>query len=515
MKKKDAKVIVVGAGPGGLASAMLLASKGVEVTVYEKNSVIGGRSAEVRLGDYRFDLGPTFLMMKYLMDELFEAAGRRSQDYLNCQRMDPMYKLQFGKKSLLVFGDREKMKAQIEAAFPGESKGLDAFYERESLRFKHLYPCLQKTYGTLDAFLSLKLMRAIPHLAVGRSLYDVLSDYFESEELRLTFTFQSKYLGMSPWDCPGLFAMIPYTEHAHGVFHVVGGLSEISRAFARVAQEYGAKIHTSTPVKQILVRDGKAYGVLFEDGSEALADEIVVNADFGHAVKTLFPPEAMKKWTPKRLEQLKFSCSTFMLYLGLDKIYDCEHHTIFFANDYKQNLKDISDHFKMSDDFSVYIRNASLTDTTLAPPGHSALYVLAPMPNNRSGIDWELEKPKFRDKLIQFLETKTPYKGISAHIKKELVISPNDWENKQSVYIGATFNLGHQIEQLLYFRPHNEFEEFKNCFLVGGGTHPGSGLPTIFESARIAAHLIFKKHGVPVQKPISFDQMMATVEQMG
>jgi phytoene desaturase len=498
------RVLVVGAGPGGLATAMILAHRGFEVEVFEKEEIVGGRNAEIKLGPYTFDLGPTFLMMKFLMDELFEEAGRKTADYLDCRRLDPMYRLQFGDRSLLVTSDRESMKSQIEAVFPGESKKLDLFYERESKRFAAMYPCLQKTYGGLHDFLSVTLLKAFPQLAPGRSLYDVLSDYFESEELRLAFTFQSKYLGMSPWECPGLFAMIPYTEHAHGIYHVMGGLSEISKAFGRVAGENGAKIHLGRPIAEVLVENGKARGVKLPSGERVLADDVVVNADFGHAVEKLFPHEALKKWKPERLEKAKYSCSTFMMYLGLDRSYDVEHHAIFFAKDYKKNLEDISNRLCLSEDFSVYVRNASPMDPVLAPAGHSALYVLAPMPNNRSGIDWKVEGPRFREKLLDFLEKKTPFKDLRKHIREELTVSPGDWEEKFSVYKGATFNMGHQLSQLLYLRPHNEFEDFGNCYLVGGGTHPGSGLPTIFESARIASNLLSKKYGLEYPQPPPF-----------
>lgn len=508
MKKE--KVVVIGGGPGGLASAMILAHRGFDVSLYEKQSSLGGRSAEISRGGYRFDLGPTFLMMKYLLDELFEEAGTSTEEHLDCVRLDPMYRLDFGgRKSLLVTSQREEMKKQIEAVFPGESGGLDRFYDRESQRFEKLYPCLQKAYGSVTDLLSVSLLKAFPHLAAGRSLYDVLSDYFQSEELRLSFTFQSKYLGMSPWDCPGLFAMIPYTEHAHGIYHVQGGLSEIGKAFAKIARARGARLQVDAPVTRVLVEKGRASGVLLESGETVLADHVIVNADFGHAVTHLFPPEAMRKWSPKKLEKLQFSCSTFMIYLGLDRIYPCEHHAIFFAKDYKKNLKDISEHFRLSEDFSVYVRNASITDPTLAPAGHSALYILVPVPNNRSGVDWSEQREEFRNRVIGFLEKNTPYQGLSDHIREEIVITPKDWEEKRSVHLGATFNLGHQMSQLLLLRPHNAFEEFKDCYLVGGGTHPGSGLPTIFESARIASNLICAKSGVPFEEPKPFDPRKA------
>lgn len=503
------KIAVIGAGPGGLASAMLLARRGFNVKVFEKAPRIGGRTAEVKVGQYRFDLGPTFLMMRYLLDDLFADAGRNTADYLDLRALDPMYRLNFANKTMLVRPNPSDMRAEIERVFPGEGAGLDKFLSAEAFRFKKLYPCLQKDYGSPLAFLSKTLLTALPHIAVGQSLYDVLSTYFHSEELRLAFTFQSKYLGMSPWDCPGLFAMIPYTEHAHGIFHVMGGLSQIPRAFAKVACEEGAQVHTSCGVRQVLLNNGKACGVELETGEKIPADEVVINADFGHAMSTLFPGANLGKYAPAVLEKRKFSCSTFMLYLGLDRTFpEAEHHMIVFAQDYKKCLESITKTKTLNDDLSVYIRNAVTLDPSCAPSGHSALYVLAPVPNNTSGIDWEQHKSAFRESLLALLERRTPYKDLRDHIKTELIITPADWEKQTNVFLGATFNMGHSWDQMLYFRPHNKFELFDNTYLVGGGTHPGSGLPTIFESARISSNLISDKYGVPHVDPTPFEELV-------
>lgn len=490
-------VIVVGAGPGGLATAMLLAQRGFRVQVFEKQDVIGGRNAKVRLGEYRFDLGPTFLMMKFLLDELFAEGGRRSSDYLQFRRLDPVYALNFPDKTMLVRSDPEAMKAEIEAHFPGEGASLDRFLQQESQRFRKLYPCLQKNYGTVASLLSPSLLAAAPYIAAGRSLHSVLGDYFRSEQLRLAFTFQSKYLGMSPWDCPGLFTMIPYTEHAHGVYHVMGGLSRISDALAEVAREEGAEIHTSTPVARVLLDGRRAIGVELASGEKVYGDDVVINADFGHAMATLFPEKMLGRYTPAKMRKRKYSCSTFMMYLGLDRTYEAEHHTIVFARDYKRNIEAITRGVAQFEDISVYVRNAGKVDSYGAPAGHSALYVLVPVPNNTSGIDWEQHKQAMRETVFRVLRERTSYGDLRPHIQRELIITPADWERKHSVFLGATFNLAHSWNQMLYLRPHNEFEEFSNCYLVGGGTHPGSGLPTIFESARISANLICRKHEVP------------------
>lgn len=502
------KVVVVGAGPGGLGTAMLLAKRGLQVQVFEKQAVVGGRNAVVALGDYRFDLGPTFLMMRFLLDELFEESGRKASDYLDFRLLDPMYRLNFEEKSVLARSRPEEMRAEIERVFPGEGEGLDRFLARESVRFRKLYPCLQKPYSSVLQLFSPTLMAALPHIAPGRSLHKVLASYFRSEELRLAFTFQSKYLGMSPWDCPGLFAMIPYTEHAHGVYHVQGGLSRISSAMAQVATEHGAEIHTSAPVRRVLTRGRRAVGVELQSGEKIACDDVVINADFGHAIATLFDGSELKHYSVEGLKKRRWSCSTFMMYLGVDCTFpDAEHHTIVFAKDYKRNLDDITHRRIASDDVSVYVRNSAVTDPGTAPPGCSALYILVPVPNNDSGINWEEEKHRYRERVLRILEERTAYQNLKQHIREELVITPEDWEKKQAVFMGATFNMGHNWTQMLFMRPHNRFEEFEHCYLVGGGTHPGSGLPTIFESARISSNLICRGYRIPHPVPKPLERM--------
>jgi len=494
-KKKN--VVIVGAGPGGLATAMLLAQRGFRVQVFEKQDVIGGRNAEVKLGEYRFDLGPTFLMMKFLLDELFAEGGRNSSDYLQFRKLDPMYALNFPDKTMLARSHPEAMKAEIERNFPGEAANFDRFLKRESQRFKKLYPCLQKPYGTLASMISPTLLAAVPHIAAGRSLYSVLGDYFHSDELRLAFTFQSKYLGMSPWDCPGLFTMIPYTEHAHGVYHVMGGLSRISDAFAQVSREEGAEIQTSAPVARVLLDGRRAIGVELASGEKVHCDDVIINADFGHAMATLFDEKSLGRYKPSAMRKRRFSCSTFMMYLGLDRTYDAEHHTIVFARNYKRNIEAITQGRPGFEDMSLYIRNSMKTDPYGAPPGHTALYILVPVANNTAGIDWKEHKEEVRDYIFRTLRERTVYGDVTPHLQEEMIVTPEDWERKYSVFLGATFNMSHSWNQMLYLRPHNEFEMFSNCYLVGGGTHPGSGLPTIFESARISANLICQKYAIP------------------
>jgi phytoene desaturase len=259
---------------------------------------------------------------------------------------------------------------------------------------------------------------------------------------------------------------------------------------AKVIQEDGGRIHLNTPVKQLQVKDRTAKGVLLENGRSIEADQVIINPDFAWAMSSIVKPEDRKKYTDARLKKMEYSCSTFMLYLGVNRKYDIPHHNVIFAQSYRDNVDEIVRTKTLPRDPSVYIQNASITDPTLAPAGKSAIYVLVPIANQTSGIDWAKEKKGFRDLVIRIIQDKTELKDLEQHIEVEKVITPADWQHEYNIYNGATFNLSHKITQMLSFRPHNRFEEFRNCYLVGGGTHPGSGLPTIYQSGRIAAGMI-------------------------
>ena len=486
-------IAIIGAGPGGLTAGMLLAKRGYKVSLFEKEAKVGGRNASIEMNGYTFDIGPTFLMMTFVLREMFAEAGRSLDDYCKVTPLDPMYKLSFKDFALFPSTSKEYMKEQIAKLFPGNEKGVDLFHKKEKIRYDKMYPCLKKDYSSLKAMFSADLIKALPYLSLNKSLIGALSRYFTPEELQICFTFQAKYIGMSPWECPAAFAIMPYIEHSMGVDHVEGGLSKISEAMAKVIEELGGEIHLNTPVKKVRVEGRNATGIELADGRVVNADSVVVNADFGHAMETLFDKGVIRKWKPEKLRRKKYSCSTFMLYLGVDKLYDEPHHQIIFSNDYKENVNDIITRSKLSDDMSIYVRNASKTDTTIAPEGHSAIYVLVPTPNMLNTVTWDANTVKeYRDKVVRRIMDRTSMKDLDNHITCEKLITPADWQNERSIFLGATFNLGHNIAQMLYLRPRNKFEELNHCYLVGGGTHPGSGLPTIYESARISANLIDK-----------------------
>lgn len=504
MNLKKKKIIVIGAGPGGLACGMILAHRGFDVVVLEKAPQVGGRNSSIQEKGYTFDTGPTFLMMKFILDEIFEEAGRQTKDYLQCVRLDPLYRLTFSGegKTLIVPDSIEDKVSTINNLFPGESEGFKKFLEREETRFRKLYPCIQQDYSSLSQFFSLKLLSAVPYLGLYQSVFKNLGRYFKDENLKLALSFQSKYLGMAPWDCPALFTMLSFIEHRYGIFHVIGGLNRISRSMAEVIQEQGGKILTDTPVRELVLDGKKVTGVRLDSGEILSADEVVVNADFAHAMTNLVPPGALKKYSPEKIGNMEYSCSTFMLYLGVDKQYPhLNHHNIFFSENYREAINKLFAGKNQGEDFSFYVQNPYVSDSSLAPEGKSTLYVLVPAPNNRSGLNWAAEKQTYRDLVLRKLESVAGLENLEKHIEVEKIVTPQDWEDKASIFLGATFNLSHIFPQLLYRRPHNRFEDLDRCYLVGGGTHPGSGLPTILESARISSNMICQKYGIPYRSP--------------
>jgi phytoene desaturase len=310
----------------------------------------------------------------------------------------------------------------------------------------------------------------------------------------MAFSFQSKYLGMSPFNCPSLFSILSFLEYEYGVWHPIGGCSAISDGMARVARELGVTFSLGDEVKELLFDGRRAVGVSSRTG-ERRADAVVVNADFAQAMTRLVPNSLRRRWTDEKIEKKRFSCSTFMMYLGLEGQHDgLPHHTIHCASDYAANLADVESRHVLSDDPSFYVQNACVTDYTLAPKGCSTLYVLAPVTHRHENVDWKREAPAFRARLLKQLR-KIGIQDVEKRIRYENIITPADWEQKYAVYRGATFNLAHTWRQMLHLRPRNRFEDLDGVYLVGGGTHPGSGLPVIYESARITSRLLLADFG--------------------
>lgn len=491
---KPKHVLIIGAGPGGLATAMLLANSGIKVTVLEKQPRVGGRTSCIEGGGYRFDLGPTFFLYPQVLEEIFKAVGRDLHEEVPMKRLDPQYRLTFGSGGELnATPDIDRMCAEVARLSPGDAPRFRKFMDDNRVKLEKFAPCLQTPFLGWTSLVSARLLAVLPFLKPWKSLHSELADYFHDPRLQLAFTFQSKYLGMSPFQCPSLFSILSFLEYEHGIWHPIGGCSALSEHMARIARELGAEIRLGEPVEEVLFEGRRAVGVRTPQG-EHRADAVVVNADFAHAMSKLVKPELRRKWSDATLAKKQYSCSTFMLYLGVEgRFENLAHHNIYVAKDYKRNLDEIEQKHVLSEDPSFYVANTAVTDSTMAPEGHTALYVLLPVTHQHPNVDWSVEKERYRQVALRQLTRIGLPDDLEKRIRFERVITPADWEQKLDIYRGATFNLAHSFSQMLHLRPRNRFEEFDGMYLVGGGTHPGSGLPVIFESARISSRLLLEE----------------------
>jgi phytoene desaturase len=487
MKKK---VIIVGAGPGGLSSAMVLAHAGYDVTVVERAAKVGGRTSSIQADGFTFDAGPTFFLYPRVLEEIFSSVGRNLRDEVNLIRLDPQYRIIFGAGGeLLATGDIERMEKQIAAISPDDAPAFRRFMDDNRIKLERFRPCLESSYLSWRDVATVRMMKLMPLLRPHLSLDSELGRYFKEPRIRLAFSFQSKYLGMSPFRCPSLFSILSFIEYEYGIFHPEGGCSSISTAMARVATDLGAKILLNHEVTEVLFEGRRAVGIR-AGGEEIRADAVVINADFARAMTRLIPAKLRRRWSDAKIAQKKFSCSTFMMYLGLEGRQDeLAHHNIFISKDYLQNMEDIESGHVLSKDPSFYVANPSRTDPTMAPAGMSSMYILVPVTHTHPNVDWKKMKEPFRKSVLAQLG-KIGLNDVEKRIRFERICTPDDWENGFEIYRGATFNLAHNLGQMLHLRPRNRFEELDNVYLVGGGTHPGSGLPVIFESARITSRLL-------------------------
>jgi phytoene desaturase len=488
------RVAVIGAGPGGLAAALLLARAGVRTVVLEKAAAVGGRTRTLTTPQgYRFDLGPTFFLYPRVLSEIFAACGQRLEDHVELRRLDPLYRLLFESGGELeAAADPERLAAAIARLSPDDARGVRPFLDENRRKLAAFRPVLERPFDRLAGYLAPGFLKAFPllrpHLTVERDL----RRYFADPRVRLAFSFQTKYLGMSPFRCPSLFTILSFLEHEHGIFHPMGGCGAVSEAMARLARCMGVAIRLNTPAERVEMENGRATAVMVA-GERLAVDAVVINGDFAHAVPKLVPEAARRRWPDRKIAGARLSCSTFMLYLGLEGgVGPLAHHTILLARDYERNIREIQTGI-LPEEPSLYVQHAGATDPSMAPAGHTSLYVLVPVPNLRADIDWASTAPRYRALVLKRLELLGLH-GIESRIRYEHVLTPTDWRDEVAVGEGATFNLSHDLRQMLYFRPHNRFAP--GLYLVGGGTHPGSGLPVIYEGARITTRLLLKNLGL-------------------
>lgn len=486
------KVVVIGAGPGGLSAALLLQQQGHDVTVIEKDDRVGGRSKRLEMGPYRFSAGPSFLMYIEMLDLLFERVNLDWRSDHELVRLDPLYELVLPHMRWKPSGRPNQLKQQIHELF-NEGPAYNRFMRKEAKAFEAVQSVMLKPFPSPLHFFNTRVLNFGRFVSLTKSVSDKLQRHFKDSNLIHSMTFQAKYLGMSAQETPDFFTVLTYLEHQRGLYHSPGGIESLVRYMAYHFKKRGGSLVLNQPVTQIHVLEGTVQG-LSTSHHHYPADIVVANVDFPHLVKDLLPKQSHQTYTPQKVDALDYSVSAFMVYLGIDTVYqDVEHHTMIFSEDYDRYTQQLIDGV-FPDDPTVYLYNPSKNDASYAPQGHSSYMLLAPVPNTTAPIDWEKEKEAFAQKIIHRVQSKLKLTGLVTHLQVKRIVTPDEWRDEYTVHAGAVFSLKHQFHQMLHKRPHNAYNDVKNLYLVGGSTHPGSGLSTIVQSAIIAADLVNAKH---------------------
>lgn len=489
MKKK---AIVIGSGLGGLATAVRLANRGLDVTLFEKRDKLGGRAYVYEINGFKFDGGPTVVTAPFMFDEIYQEAGRSRADYFQMVPVDPFYRIFNHEGGHFDYnGDPLGILKQIEKWSPSDQAGYQKFIQTTKAIFdKGFLELSDKPF--LHVGDMLKVAPDLIRLQSYKSVSQYVAQFVKNEFLRQIFTFHPLLVGGNPFDTTSIYTLIHYLERQWGVHYALGGTGAIIAGLGKLFEELGGKIHLNTEVAEILVENRKVTGIRLQDSSIHRADLIVSNADVPWTYKNLIPARYRRSMTDWRMDHYKYSMSLFVIYFGTRRRYldsRLAHHNIILGPRYKDLLTDIFDRKVLADDFSLYLHMPTITDPSMAPEGCETFYVLAPVPHLDAGIDWTSMARPFRDRIMSFLE-KNYLPDLQANLVAEHYIDPLHFQNTLNSTKGAAFSVAPILTQSAWFRPHNRSEDFDNLYFTGAGTHPGAGMPGVLSSAKIVENLV-------------------------
>ncbi len=487
------RIIVIGSGFGGLAAAIRLQAKGFDVTIFEKQDMVGGHAYQLKKDGYTFDMGPSLITAPDILRAIFEAAGKKMEDYLDLIYLDPFYRIYFYDGTKIDYcADSEKMKSQLAEFNKKDAENYDKFMTYVYEVYKAVIEDGLGARPFMDLKSLLQFAPRVMKLRGFQSTYGVVKKYFKDERSRFTFSFHPLFIGGSPFRSPAVYLMIPYLEKAGGVWFTNGGMYTVVKALEKVFLEQGGTIKTGTEVQRISAENQRAKSVLAGD-IEYPVDAIVSNAHFKHTYNDLIEPSQRKKWHNRRVLNLHYSMSAFLLYMGVKKQYpQLLHHTLILSERYKDLVKDIFENKILADDFSMYLHVPSRTDPQMAPPGSESMYVLVPVPNLAGNIDWEEEKEKYGRKILDFLEHQFGLEGLQENIEVLEYWTPLDFASKRNNFLGSAWGVEPRLTQTANLRPHNRSEDIKNLYLVGASTHPGAGVPGVMLTAEATVKTLLK-----------------------
>lgn len=485
------KVIVVGAGVAGMAAAIRLAVAGAEVEIYEKLDKPGGKMNVIEGNGYRFDLGPTIVMMPEVYREVFEVAGRNPDDYIPMTELNPIYSLQFNEQETLkVSADMSSFTKLLEDISFQDAEGYYKYiadtYKKYVIAKDYF---IEKSFNSALDFYNPKTLIKALQLKTLDSAHHTISKYVKDHRLQKMLSFQTLYIGISPYVAPSIYTIIPMIEMIYGVWFIKGGMYKMVEAMAKLCAELGVKINLNSAVEEIVIENSTAKGIMV-NGEVLHADQVLCNADFPYAIKNLISEASVKgKYNDRKIDSMEYSCSCLLYYFGLDKKLSLEDvHNIIFSQDFDGNISDIFEG-RLPEDPSMYFYIPSKLDASLAPEGGETLYVLVPVPNLKVGGELYSEEnlANYKAKIMDKMKKVKGLEDFEEHIKFESVVTPVDFEEKLSAANGATFGLAPTLLQSNYFRPQTKALKCKGLYFTGSSVHPGAGVPIALTSAKLVA----------------------------
>jgi phytoene desaturase (3,4-didehydrolycopene-forming) len=490
------KVVIIGAGVGGVTLAAYLSKQGYDVSVYEKNDYNGGRCSLIHNKGFRFDQGPSLLLMPKVFERTFRDLGESFHDRIELVKCDPNYVVHFGKSNekLTLSTDLSQLKGELERIEPGSFGKLLEFLAEGHVHYSaSVVSVLDKLFLNWYDFFTLGNLSLIWKLHIFDLLYRRISLYFKTDELRQAFTFQSMYMGMSPYDAPATYNLLQYTEIAEGIWYPIGGFNKVIQELESIAKKNNTTFYYGKGIKKILCDVDCAKGIELEDGQVVEADIVISNADLVYTYSQLLPEG--DKYV-KKLQKLYQTSSTFSFYWNMSrKIPELKGHNIFLSGDYKESFDKIFNDHLMPVEPSFYVHVPSEMDPTAAPHGKDALMILCPVGHLHSETDqdWDEMVKKARETVINVLAQKLNIPNFGDLIQDEIINTPHTWQEKFNLWDGNALGLSHNILQVCYFRPSNQHKKYKNLYFVGASTHPGTGVPIILCGARSLAHEIMNR----------------------
>lgn len=494
-----ARVAVIGSGFGGLAAAIRLQAAGKRVVLYEARDKPGGRAYVYEQDGFHFDGGPTVITAPRCLEELFEVAGERLSDHVELLPVKPFYRLSWPDGDRFDYGgEGQDMAAQIRARSPGDAVGYERFLDYSRRVFNKGYEELAATPFLRFA----DMLRVAPDLArlrADRSVYATVARFVKDEHLRQALSFHSLLVGGNPFDTSAIYTLIHYLERKWGVFFPRGGTGALVSALVQLFERHGGELRLGTPVEHIQLQEhgGRIVHLVRAGGRTEAFEQVVSNADLHHTYARLYRGHPAAEQTARRLERLEWSMSLFVLYFGVRGSYpDVAHHTVVFGPRYRELLRDIFDAGKLADDFSLYLHAPCVTDPNMAPAGHSAFYVLSPVPHlGKAPLDWDVVGPRYAERILGELERR-----VLPDLRRRLVtqhfITPRSFQSDLAAYQGSAFSVAPRLTQSAWFRPHNRDPKIPGLFIAGAGTHPGAGLPGVINSAKATVSLMLDQRSL-------------------